>query len=285
MKILIVEGPGRHPESYPRALGGALHRQGHVAVVHPLGDPGRRWAPRLSLARHARKLLEVHAPDIVHVVSSEPWIADAFTGRGTPVIHSTEDRASTADVIIVPTRIALATLTGLPVGAEHRVVQHPYAVTADGESTGYGSCGLATFDPADADAAAWVEQACERHPFLPVRTEGDVEDARFVIVASTRRQAWVPGLAEAMAAGRPVLAGWVGVPPEYVLEGVTGFLSEPGDVASLAAQMAWLWDHPEEARRMGEEARRRAVPHFDPELHARAVVRLYLRAGASRLAV
>jgi glycosyltransferase involved in cell wall biosynthesis len=131
----------------------------------------------------------------------------------------------------------------------------------------------------------WVERAAWDLPWLPLRTEGEPAEARFVVCASTRPESWPAGVAEAMAAGRPVIAPWQGAAPELVLEGVTGFLCAAGDVASLRSQMEYLWDHPEQALRMGEEARKQAKEHLGPDAHARTIVRWYLRAGVSRLAV
>ena len=75
MKILIIEGPGRHPESYARSLGGALHQLGHVAIVHPLRRKLRSWGVKHYVSRESKKIIEAHHPDIIHVISSEPWIA------------------------------------------------------------------------------------------------------------------------------------------------------------------------------------------------------------------
>lgn len=64
---------------------------------------------------------------------------------------------------------------------------------------------------------------------------------------------------EAMAAGKPVVATAVDGVPEAVVEGETGFLKEPGDVAGLAQAVGRLLGDPGLARRMGETARSRAA--------------------------
>src|SRR5439155_22268796 len=98
-------------------------------------------------------------------------------------------------------------------------------------ATGVGSYVLARFDPQDEDAARWVEEAAARLPDVPVRDEGDVRGARFLLYASSRPEAWPAGVAEAMAAGRPVIASWAGAASEFVGEAVSGFLYAPGDAA------------------------------------------------------
>jgi hypothetical protein len=285
MRILIVDGPGNHPATYPASLGGALHRLGHLVVVHPVKDAKDTWPSRHRLGRRAKEVLGVHEPDVVHVVSSEPWFADAFADRGVPLVHSTEDRPSRADWLVVPTRFALNRVAGSGQGLQLRVGRLPYAMDRSAASESYGEFALARLAPGDAEAAARLDEAAWSLPFIPLRTDGDPRAARFVVGIASRGFAWPAGVAEAMAAGRPVIANWGGPETEFVLEGVTGFLSAEGDAASLRAQMEYLWDHPEEARRMGAEAAKHAKEHFDADEHARSLVRWYLRAGVSRLAV
>ncbi len=285
MRILIVDGPGRHPVSSPASLAGALHRMGHLVIVHPVKDARDSWTSRHALGRRARKALEVHQPDIVHVFSGEPWFAAAFSGRGVPCVHSAEDRASRADWVVVPTRQALNRVAGSGEGLDLRVGRLPYAMERAPLPAGYGAYGLARIPEGDLAAERWVEEAAWLLPFVPLRNEGEPAEARFVVCVSSRPGPWPAGVAEAMVAGRPVIATWGGAATEFVLEGVTGFLSAPGDVASLRSQMEYLWDHPEEARRMGAEGSKHAEEHFGPDAHAKALVRWYLRAGVSRLAV
>jgi glycosyltransferase involved in cell wall biosynthesis len=61
---------------------------------------------------------------------------------------------------------------------------------------------------------------------------------------------------EAMAHGLPVISTRIGSAPEYVEDGVTGILTDPGDAAGLASAMITL--DPEAARQMGRNARNRA---------------------------
>src|SRR5579862_5137174 len=112
MKILIIDGPGIHPRSAARALGFGLHAKGHGVIVHPIQMEKLGWFKSQSLAKRADQVLDVHQPDVVHVLSSEPWIADAFTGRGVSVVHSAFDRMSRADWVVAPSKPALARMGG-----------------------------------------------------------------------------------------------------------------------------------------------------------------------------
>jgi glycosyltransferase involved in cell wall biosynthesis len=86
---------------------------------------------------------------------------------------------------------------------------------------------------------------------------------------------------EAMAAGRPVVAGRFGAMPETVLDGETGWLVT-ADPEAVADRLAVLLAQPETARRMGEAARRRVLACHTPDRRAAAVEREYVRVLAGR---
>ena len=67
---------------------------------------------------------------------------------------------------------------------------------------------------------------------------------------------------EAQAAGVPVVATAVGGIKETVVDGETGLLVPARDPEALAAAIRWLLEHPIEAGRLADEARRRAVERY-----------------------
>jgi glycosyltransferase involved in cell wall biosynthesis len=75
-------------------------------------------------------------------------------------------------------------------------------------------------------------------------------DRCFALVFPSLSEPWGMVPVEAMASGKPVLAVNRAGPTETVEHGVTGFLLEPRPEV-FAERMAWLVDHPQEARRMG----------------------------------
>ncbi|HLY08210.1 MAG TPA: glycosyltransferase [Planctomycetota bacterium] len=285
MKILIIDGPGVHPRTAARALGSALHPKGHVVIVHPIQMEKMGWFKSQALEKHAAEVLEVHQPDVVHVFSSEPWVADAFTGRGIPVVHSTLDRMSRADWVVAPSKKALARMGGEGPAGEKRAGVFPYPIALEETPTHPGRYVLAHVPKGDRAARRWITEAGALHRNIPIRFEGCAEEARVVVSLASREDLWPIGVAEAMAAGRPVIAGWNGAAIEFVLEGVTGYLSAAGDVPSLASHLEMLWSKPEEAVTLGLAGRDEAAEHFGGVELVRSLLRWYVRAGISRLAV
>jgi glycosyltransferase involved in cell wall biosynthesis len=78
-----------------------------------------------------------------------------------------------------------------------------------------------------------------------------------------------------MASGKPVIATNVGGNPEAVVDGETGFLFEPTDVATLAEKTIELLRNPEKRNRMGVAARERAERMFSISQMVCSYERLY----------
>lgn len=62
-------------------------------------------------------------------------------------------------------------------------------------------------------------------------------------------------IAEAMAMGRAVIATRTACPPDFLVHGVTGLFTEPGDVGGLRAHILQLLGSPEKAAEIGHRAR------------------------------
>jgi glycosyltransferase involved in cell wall biosynthesis len=85
-----------------------------------------------------------------------------------------------------------------------------------------------------------------------------------VLVLPSRQEPFGTVVAEAMAAGTPVVATRVDGLPELVVDGVTGALVEPGDTAALAVAVLRVL---EQREAMGAAARDRAA-RFGADLYA-----------------
>lgn len=90
---------------------------------------------------------------------------------------------------------------------------------------------------------------------------------------------WIEGLPlvvlEAMALGKPVVATPVGGTAEAVVDGETGLLVPPGDVAVLADSIEAVLADPARARRLGSAGARRVRERFSDEQMVSEVLRVY----------
>jgi len=87
---------------------------------------------------------------------------------------------------------------------------------------------------------------------------------------------------EAMEHGKPVVATTFGGSQEVVLDGVTGAIANPFDVAGYAARIAEFLVDPAKARSAGEAGRRRVAEHFTIERLADEFLEVYAAALARR---
>jgi trehalose synthase len=84
-------------------------------------------------------------------------------------------------------------------------------------------------------------------------------------------------VAEAMWKGRPVVASRLGGIQDQIVDGESGVLVEPGDLAGFAAAVVDLLNDPEKARRIGEKARERVREHFLGVRHLEEYVDVFER--------
>ncbi|RLG49143.1 MAG: hypothetical protein DRN96_10075 [Thermoproteota archaeon] len=82
-------------------------------------------------------------------------------------------------------------------------------------------------------------------------------------------------IAEAMSAGKPVVAYDSGGPRDLIVDGVTGFLVPPGDILGLADRIRVLLEDPRLAREMGARGRELIQRRMSFKLIARMYVRVY----------
>jgi starch synthase len=81
--------------------------------------------------------------------------------------------------------------------------------------------------------------------------------------------------AQAMAAGKPVVASRIGGIPETVQDEVSGLLVPPGDPSELAAALIQLARDPARRCAMGEAGRAHARREFDAATVAARVMQVY----------
>jgi glycosyltransferase involved in cell wall biosynthesis len=106
--------------------------------------------------------------------------------------------------------------------------------------------------------------------------------AAFAVAPSLCYEAFPTAVAEAMAAGRAVVASDAGAMAELVEHGASGLLFRSGDRASLASACRRLLDDAELAAALGREARARYAEELAPSRSTQRLLSLYAEVVAER---
>lgn len=106
------------------------------------------------------------------------------------------------------------------------------------------------------------------------RLRHEIATARAVVLFS-RREVSPTIIAQAMAAGKPVVASRVGGVPEIVNEAESGFVVESEDETALAERMLTLLNDQDLCLRMGARGHELALCRFNPEAIAAQTVQAY----------
>lgn len=80
---------------------------------------------------------------------------------------------------------------------------------------------------------------------------------------------------EAMQYKLPIIATNVGGSKEQILDGVTGFIIEPGNPELLAKKILFLYKNPDQARQMGENGFKRVTEEFTMQKYVTQHLSLY----------
>lgn len=102
------------------------------------------------------------------------------------------------------------------------------------------------------------------------------------LLLTSRAEGFGRVLVEAASQGTPAVSTSLSGPRDVVINGVTGFLHEVGDVAGLTRSVSTLVSQPQRAAVMGARARALVTVKFDPERLRAAWVNLWIdtaRAG------
>lgn len=116
--------------------------------------------------------------------------------------------------------------------------------------------------PLDGQVREWAARFAGRvfvAGAVPHSAVSEYLNAADVFVLPSHREGVPVAILEAMACGLPVVSTSVGGIPEVVMDSVTGYLVEVGDLSALSAKLEQLINEPELRRRMA--ARARALVH------------------------
>lgn len=115
-----------------------------------------------------------------------------------------------------------------------------------------------------------------------VQYTGEIEDIKaaikgldVLVLASAQPEPFGGVVIEAMALERPVVATAIGGSLEQVVDGVTGYLVEPGNPVSMAEGIARLLESSERRKRFGAKGRARYLDKFEFEPFYQTVLDLY----------
>ena len=124
-------------------------------------------------------------------------------------------------------------------------------------------------------------KANDLSPFVEIKgvlnnTQVREEISRCSLLVLPSRQETSPlSIAEAMAAGKPVIATRVGGIPEMVEDGKTGFLITPGDWKELAEKILILLKNDTLRKEMGSKGREKAKKLYHPETVVKKLMEVY----------
>lgn len=131
----------------------------------------------------------------------------------------------------------------------------------------------------------WVRRFVNQHrmekiEFLARMDQNELSNlignARFLIMPSEGYyETFGMVIIEAYSKGVPVVASNIGVVPELVSDKETGLLFEPGNANDLADKGKWLWNHPAESARMGQNARKEYEQKYTPEKNYETLMNIY----------
>ena len=105
-----------------------------------------------------------------------------------------------------------------------------------------------------------------------------IKRARFLVFPTELYETFGRVIVEAYCAGLPVVASRIGAVAELVRDSETGLQFTPGDAAELAAKVRWLWNHPEESKHIGRNARKDYEQKYTPERNYQMLMDIYRRA-------
>jgi 2-deoxystreptamine N-acetyl-D-glucosaminyltransferase/2-deoxystreptamine glucosyltransferase len=118
--------------------------------------------------------------------------------------------------------------------------------------------------------------------FVPHHELGPLYARASVVACPSRREGFGVACAEAMAHERPVVASSVGGLLDLVVDGETGLLVPPGDVAALRAALVRLLADAELRQRLGAAGRARAAELLSWERVTRLTIDSYTLALRNR---
>ena len=128
-------------------------------------------------------------------------------------------------------------------------------------------------DLVDRGVVSFIDPGLE---VLPLVREADI--GVLMSNEAQHREGCSNAIMEYMSCALPVVCSAGGGNPELVLEGRTGYLVQAGDRQGLASTLRYLSEHPDIARRLGDDGRSRLLDVFTVRRMMRSIERVYREA-------
>jgi len=280
--------------------GGKELRGGQWQVLRLIEGLYKTGVESTLLARRNSPLYRVAYERGWHV---EPLgIARAMAlARRFDLVHAHDAHGHTAGAIASPGKLLVSRRVAFPIGSslkygcarhflavsefvkgvliEGGVPSEKISVVYDGVPLLEPSAGAQLMAPASDDprkgSALAREAAAEAGEHLRFSNDlvRDLPDAA-ILLYITASEGLGSGALLAMSAGVPVIASKVGGLPEAVLDGETGFLVGPGEIAEAIRRLRRDPDH---AWELGANGRKRILENFTVELMVRRTMEIYRR--------
>jgi glycosyltransferase involved in cell wall biosynthesis len=223
------------------------------------------WGTDLELARRAPRLARPILRGARFVIAASTELAEAARRLGAQ------------DVRVIPSGVDLPA----EVGEEAEPPEVLYAGRLSAEKGVLdlveAADGIPLVVAGDGPLRARVPGA---RGFVPHDALQDLYARAAVVACPSHREGFGVACLEAMAHGRPVVAGDVGGLRDLVLDGETGYLVAPRDVPALRDALERLLADPDLRRRLGAAGRERAGRHFSWDTVTAATLAVYEEALA-----
>jgi glycosyltransferase involved in cell wall biosynthesis len=258
------------------AFGRAARRAARDAdLVHA------HWLPAGAVAMSTGQpfVVQLHGSD-VELAKRVPWLARRVLRRAEAVVCVSSALAE--DARLLGSREVVVIPNGVEPPPEVGEEAHPPEVLYAGRLSREkgvldlvrAAQGMKLVVAGDGPLRAQVPQA---RGFLPRDELARLYSRAAVVACPSHREGFGVACLEAMAHGRPVVAGAVGGLLDLVADGETGILVPPGDVVALRSALERLLGDRELRQRLGAAGRRRAAKEFSWDRVTRETVELYAR--------
>jgi glycosyltransferase involved in cell wall biosynthesis len=281
--------------AYGAGVAGNLRRRPYLALALPLMLAGfaraaRRaaagadlvhahWLPSGVVAMTTRKpfVVQVWGTD-VELARRAPSLARRVLRRARLVIAPSTALAEEArrlgadDVRVIPSGVALPAVVGEEADPPEILYAGRLSAEKGVRELVAAADGLPLVVAGDGPLRNEVPGALG---FVPHNELERLYARAAVVACPSRREGFGVVCAEAMAYGRPVVAGDVGGLRDLVRHEETGLLVPPGDVRALRAALHRLLADPDLRRRFGEAGRARVAEHFTWQRFGDETLRAY----------